>query len=147
MLLVFFRGWGWDERMKHFIKYLLYVNIHVMGVFNTLYSVAYLFQYITRDVIVCCFDAILFLSLFIITYYNFCMINFVFSFCFVCLFVCLFICLLCLFVCLFVCLLGFFSLFFFFVFLYLFFFSFFFFFFVVLGFVVRWWGRVKHYSI
>ena len=96
---------------------MFYVNIHVMGVFNTLYSVAYLFQYITRDVIVCCFDAILFLSLFIITYYYFCMINFVFCFCFVCLIVCLFVC-------------CFFS----------FFFSCLSFFWGVLGFVVRWWG-------
>jgi hypothetical protein len=86
ILLGFLRG-VWDERMKHFIKYLLYVNIQVTGVFNTLYSVAYLFQYITRDVIVYCFDAILFLCLFIITYYYFCiwLICFLFLFC---LFVC-----------------------------------------------------------
>ena len=58
--------------MKHFMKYLLYVNIHVMGVFNTHYSVAYLFQHITRDVMVCCFGDIVFLCLFIITYYYFC---------------------------------------------------------------------------
>ena len=52
------------ERMNHFIKYLLYVNIHLMGVFNTLYSVSYLFQYITRAVIVRCFNAALFLCFF-----------------------------------------------------------------------------------
>ena len=123
ILLGFLRG-VWDERMKHFIKYLLYVNIQVTGVFNTLYSVAYLFQYITRDVIVYCFDAILFLCLFIITYYYFCiwLICFLFLFC---LFVCLFV----------VFFRGFFSC------HSLFIFSlFFFFFFVVLGFVVRWWG-------
>ena len=50
--------WGCGgEGMKHFIKYLLYVNIQ--GVFNTLYSVTYLFQYMTRDAIVRCFDAAL----------------------------------------------------------------------------------------
>ena len=89
ILLGFLRG-VWDERMKHFIKYLLYVNIQVTGVFNTLYSVAYLFQYITRDVIVYCFDAILYLCLFIITYYYFC-IWLILFFVFVCLFVCLFV--------------------------------------------------------
>ena len=50
--------------MKHFIKYLFYVNIHEMGVFNTLFSVAYLLQYITRDLTVRCVDAALFLWFF-----------------------------------------------------------------------------------
>ena len=68
----FFLGGGGEvERIKHIIKYLLYVNINVMGVFKTLYSVTYLFQYITRDVIVRCFDAVLFLCFFIIAYYYF----------------------------------------------------------------------------
>ena len=52
--------------MKQLIKYLLYVNIHVMGVFNTLYSVTYLLQYITRAVIVRCFDAALFPCFFLL---------------------------------------------------------------------------------
>ena len=34
-------GGGEDEQ---FIKYLLYVNIHIMRVFNTFYSLTYLFQ-------------------------------------------------------------------------------------------------------
>jgi hypothetical protein len=34
---------------------------HLMGVFNTLYSATYLFQYITKDVIVRCFNSALFL--------------------------------------------------------------------------------------
>jgi hypothetical protein len=60
--------WGCGgEGMKHFIKYLLYVNIQ--GVFNTLYSVTYLFQYMTRDAIVRCFDAALMPCFFIITDY------------------------------------------------------------------------------
>ena len=36
---------------------------HLMGVFNTLYSATYLFQYITKDVIVRCFNSALFLYL------------------------------------------------------------------------------------
>ena len=134
ILLGFLRG-VWDERMKHFIKYLLYVNIQVTGVFNTLYSVAYLFQYITRDVIVYCFDAILFLCLFIITYYYFCICLILF-FVFVCLFFCLFVCLFvsCFFF-------GFFSC------LSLFIFSLFFFFFLWFLDLLFVGGGVKHYCI
>jgi len=35
-----------------------------MAVFNTLYSVTYLFQYITRDVILRCFNGALYLCFF-----------------------------------------------------------------------------------
>ena len=38
-----FGGGGRGEN-EQFIKYLLYVNIHIMRVFNTFYSLTYLFQ-------------------------------------------------------------------------------------------------------
>ena len=75
--------------MQQSIKYLLYVNKNVMGVFNTLYSETYLFQYITRAVIVRCFDAALFpCFFFIITYCFFiwlilCKVSVLFCFIFV----------------------------------------------------------------